>query len=269
MTAAPLRRWDIVSSVLVPSGPRSLLALIAGAVILALGILVVPTLAWRRPALEAAVITLVGGFATGLASGVVYAWVRIAATARAFEAWVWQAEWELDRFSAIAGRRIGASPPAFRRYVGSTPERAEDRWIRVDILIAAGELAAAREMAERMPEETPYERVERAAALASLDWLAGGSGDATDLRRAVAEVRPADGLERRHAEVILAAHEVRLRAGAGMADPVAPLREARQRLGHLADRILLRWLARLLPGWILATVGIMAALVLWGRLGTS
>jgi hypothetical protein len=86
-----------------------------------------------------------------------------------------------------------------------------------------------------MPQDGAYERVERAAGLAYVDWLSGGPGDDGSLRAAVEAIRPLDADERLRAEVVAAIQEVRLRADRCEPDPALPLRAARERLGSRAD----------------------------------
>ena len=126
-----------------------------------------------------------------------------------------------------------------KRYVRNTAERADDRWIRTDILAAIGDLAAAREMAARIPDDTPYGRVERVAGESYVDWLSGGPGNTAGVREAAFAVQPVDGDDWLRAEVILAAGLVRDGLTAGEVDPTAPLRAVRDRLGRRADRVLL------------------------------
>jgi hypothetical protein len=126
-----------------------------------------------------------------------------------------------------------------KRYLRNTAERADDRWIRTEILAAIGDLAAARDMAARIPDDTPYGRVERAANESYIDWLSGGPGDTERIREATLAIQPLDGDDRLRAEVTLAAGQVRDRITAGDSDPTAPLRAVRDRLGPRADRVLL------------------------------
>jgi hypothetical protein len=161
------------------------------------------------------------------------------------------------------GGRVMTTRPAFRRYVRMVPERPDDRWFRAEVLAVTGKLDEAREMAQRMPQDSPYERVERAACLAYIDWLAGGSGDPTALQAAVDALLPADVDERLRAEVVVAIHEVRVRAGAAEPDPAAPLRAVRGRLGSRADGVMLVYARRVMRSFTpLATLLVGGAVAL-------
>ena len=188
---------------------------------------------------------------------------------RAFEAFVYLGEWELDRVAALAGRRISPTPDAMRELLASVEERPEDRWLRVELLIAGRDLHEARAVAARMPDDTPYARVERAAAHTLIDWLSGGRGDPAPLREAVAEVLPADGDERRRAEIILALTEVRQRVGIGPAagDPLEPLERARDRLGSAGNDALLRMTRRAAPSTIQTAAAFIALFVVLDWVG--
>lgn len=155
-------------------------------------------------------------------------------------------EWELARIATMNGGREMTTRAAFRRYLRMVPEQPGDRWFRVDVLAVDGRLDEAREIALRMPEDGAYERFERAAGLAYVNWLAGGSGDPETLQAAVEAIRPLDSVERLRAEVVAAVQEVRLRAGRSEADPGLPLRAARDRLGPRADGVPLLFARRAL-----------------------
>ena len=114
--------------------------------------------------------------------------------------------------------------------------------LRVELNLMAGRTAEAHALAERLPDATPLERFHRAA---SVDVVAGwtGGGDATDARAtALAEIVPSQGDDRLRAEVALAIARVRHLAVVRppVADPLAPLLQARERLGARADGMVRR-----------------------------
>jgi hypothetical protein len=204
-------------------------------------------------------IGVIGVVGAAGAAALAMAYVRTHRSRRAFEAFAWMGEWELARIATMNGGREMTTRAAFRRYLRMVPERPDDRWFRVDVLAVEGRLDEAREIALRMPEDGAYERVERAAGLAYVDWLSGGPGDQDSLRAAVGAIRPLDGDERLRAEVVAAIQEVRLRAGRSEADPALPLRTARDRLGPRADGIPIVFARR-----VLRTFTPLAALLVGG-----
>jgi hypothetical protein len=234
------RRWGAVARAV--SGPEVLgiSTPIGGAVVaLFAGSLISVTAAHGRPILETGAIVIGGTIITGLATTLGWAFGRTPRSRRAFVAFAWLGEWELRRFSDLIGGAAPVTMTGMKRYLRNTAERADDRWIRTEILAAIGDLAAARDMAARIPDDTPYGRVERAANESYVDWLSGGAGDTERVREATLAIQPLDSDDRLRAEVTLAAGEVRDRLTAGDPDPTAPLRAVRDRLGRRADGVLL------------------------------
>jgi hypothetical protein len=269
---AGTRRWDAASrAALGPTIGGLNLAAIASLLALIAGTQVTVVLAHDRPILEVLALIAVGSIGTGLAAALVWALVWPPGTRRAFEAFAWLGEAEFGRFAALTDARMVPTLANMKRYVRNTPERAEDRWIRVEVHVASGRLDQAREIALRLPVDTPVERSQRADYLEYLDWLEGtpdDAGDAHGLRTAVAEIEPADGKERLRAEVTLAIAAVRRRIGAGAADPTAPLRDVRARLGRRAAGVLFVAARRQLGGFIrIAAVFITVVTVLDRALG--
>jgi hypothetical protein len=247
------RRWDTVARAI--TGPE-LLGLTpptgSATVVLIVGTLISVTVAHGRPILPTIAIVIVGAIATGLAATLAWAVVRSPRSRRAFEAFVWLGEWELARFGELIGGPAPITITGMKRYVRNNPERAEDRWIRADILSATGDLAGARVMAAGIPDDTPYGRVERIAAMSYVDWLSGGPGSTAGLREATEAIQPVDSDERLRAEVAVAVAEVRIRVAAEDEDPAAPLRAVRDRLGTRADGVLLQAARRVARGYLLA-----------------
>jgi hypothetical protein len=226
------RRWDVVSQL--TFGTHRLLTppVVGSVAAVLLGAQVTATVAHGRPPLEVVVLGTVGTILSAAGYALGFALVRTPRSRRALEPFIWLAEQEFGRLRRLADGPVDFSPRAIRRYVRNTPERPEDRWIRVDALVSTGDLAAARSVADRMPERTSFERFERAGAGALLDWLGGGTVDLDGLSARVASVEPAGSDERLEAEIMLATHHVRVRAGDGAADPTEPLRAVGSRLGH-------------------------------------
>ena len=215
-----------------------------------------------RTFVEGASITVAGVLVAWAACCLAFVFVRRPQDRRAWEAYTWLGEWELDRYVAIAGGPALPSRDDFRKWLKASPDVPELGWIRTELFVMEREFDKARAAAEAMPVDTEYERLEREAAFASIDWYGGGPGDTEGLRSAVAEIRPADGEERLRAEVTLAAAEVRRRLAIGDADPARPMREVRDRLGARANGILWSVLRKRLWSKYLTTATTIVLVVL-------
>jgi hypothetical protein len=257
------RRWDAVARAIQGADLFGLTPPTGSAiVVLIVGTMISVTIAHGRPILETIVIVIVAAVATGLAATLAWTVVRSRRSRRAFEAFVWLAEWELARFGELIGGPAPITIAGMKRYVRNYTERAEDRWIRADILAATGDLAGARVMAARIPDDTPYGRVERIAAMSYVDWLSGGPSNTARVREAAEAIQPADSDERFRAEVAVAAAEVRDRIAAEDEDPAAPLRAVRDRLGRRADRVLLQAARRVARSYLLTAGAFVTIFIL-------
>jgi hypothetical protein len=220
----------------------------------------------RRDPVTSILVAGAGAVATGLLAAVTNAYARPPAFRRAFEAFVFLGEFELDRVARLGDGRLSPTIRTMERYLATAPERAEDRWLRVEFLGKAGNVEAARAMVERMPDSTAWERMERAASLTWIEWLAGGPGDTSEIRKRVAQIVPRDSDERLRAEVVLACAELRERLARGDADPAAPLDTVRDRLGTHADGVLRKMARRAAPAFVRVAVAIVAILLVLDRL---
>jgi hypothetical protein len=183
---------------------------------------------------------------------------------RAFEAFSWLGEWELGQVRRATGGGVPKTGWAARRWLRSHPERPEDGWFRVEVLLLADDLEGAHELADGLPDGTPEERFERASAQKLVDWRSGGSGTLDAVEAAAAALESPDGDAHLRAEVSIAAARVRrLWADPGTPPGAAlePLLEARQRLGLRADGQVGRALRRrILPVAIVGGLAIMVIL---------
>jgi len=242
--AAP-RRWDELSRRLFGAGglgPPAILGALAAGVAAAL----TGVLAHDRPIAVVVAIAVIGTVVGAGAFGIVFAFGRSGESRRALEAFIWSAELEYARLSELSGTTVSPDPRSLRRFARNVPERPDNRWIRVEILVADGQLDEARSMADRMPTDTPLERFEQAADLAWLDWVEGRDEDDSAVRATAAEVAiAADETTRSRVDVGLAVHDARRLIAAGSDDPGAPLRAARDRLGHRADGAILTFIRRI------------------------
>jgi hypothetical protein len=211
--------------------------LVSAVALLGVG-LATAALAHGRPFLEAAIV-VVGGVLVAWALCCT-AWVvaRRAGDRRAWEAYTWLGEWELDRYRAIVGGPALPTATDFRKWLKASPDRPDLAWIRSELFVMERQFDEARAAAETIPDDTPYGRVERESARASVDWYAGGPGDPMALRTAVDAMPAGSDDVRLRAEVMLAASEVRVRLAGHDPDPTHPMRLVRDRLGSRADGIL-------------------------------
>jgi xanthosine utilization system XapX-like protein len=237
----------------------------ASTVALFIGTLVTASAGHGQPILPALAAIAIGSIATGLAAAVAWAVVWPPRSRRAFEAFAWLGEWGLERFRELTSGRVAPTVGNMKRYVRNNAERPEDRWIRVEVLAATGKIDAAREMAARIPDDTPIGRVERLDYVTYIDWLGGGEGDPADLRAAVDAIEPVDGDDHLRADVALALSQVRRLIAAGDADPAAPLRDVRDRLGARADRVMVAAARRLTPGFLKLSTSFVVAITLLDR----
>ena len=196
------------------------------------------TLIHGRPFVEGALIGIVGVLVAWAVGCLAFVVARRPADRRAWEAYSWLGEYELDRYRAAAGGPALPTKGDFQKWLKASPDDPQLGWIRSELFLMERRFDEARAAAEAMPVDTPYDVVERESALTAVDWYTGGAGDTAGLRAATDAVVPADGEERLRAEVTVAAAEVRRLISAGDPDPARPMREARDRLGARADGLL-------------------------------
>ena len=260
------RRWDALARAVFRTGDWATPPVIAGALAL-IGTAWLVALVTHGGSIWVAWLGFVVGSVVGaVLSGLGTVFARSGNSRRALEAFAWLAEGDYVRLSALAGRTVTPTMGSVRRFVREIPEQPDNRWIRVEALVADGERVKARELAERMPETTAFERLEREADLAWLDWIDGRDDD-TRLRAAAASVDPADAVLRARAAVVLACHAARVRLATGSRDPLEPLRDARTVLGARADRAILRVSARLARGILPVSALLEGVVLLLDRVG--
>jgi hypothetical protein len=183
---------------------------------------------------------------------------------RAFEAFSWLGDWEMARVRLLTGGGVPTTARGAREWLLAHPERAEERWIRVEILLLARRLDEALAVAERMGSSSPQERLERTVALDLAEWFAGRDGDLAAIEAATRALDPGDPDARLRAEVAIAVAKVRRRLAEGvdLVEVGAPLREVRQRLGSRADGQLGRAMRPRLRRAMLVVGAAFAAIVL-------
>lgn len=145
----------------------------------------------------------------------------------------WLNGWETDRWSREIGRRLGWLPRARPEILDRLPDTLGLRPLRVELLAARGELAEARQRAEQLPTDTPWQRFERAALE---EWVAWWSDRPALIERMRAAARELDGEDRALvARVMVAAAEARRASTAG-GDAATPLAALRPELGNRLGR---------------------------------
>ena len=263
----PRRRvWNAASQAIL--GPSILglnLAALASVAFMIMGARLTASVGHGLDILGAIAVVALGSIATGFVATVAWFAAWPTRSRPAFEAFAWLGEWEIERFRALAGRSVPVTLAEMHRYVRNVHERPEDRALRTEILVVGGKLAEARAMAERIPDDTPFGRAERAGELDFIDWLEGGAGDGAELRAAVASIEPSDGPDRLRAEVALAMADVRRLVASRDDDPTAPLRAVRARIGPRADRIWFAAARRLLPGYLRMSTAFVVIVTLIDR----
>jgi hypothetical protein len=243
-----------------PFGTSELAALVA--FVLAWTVLPIAFALAGLPPVVTTVVSVIAGAALGTEA---YIRAMPSRSRRAFEAFSWLGEWELQQAGASLVNRIPTSPREAAEWLARHPETPDNRWIRVEVLTLAGRFDEARAVAERLPDATPLERWARAEAIESVDWHAGGEGDVASLEAAAADILPADGDDRLRAEVSIASAKVRRLMADGRSTPgdaLQPLLAVRPRLGKRADGQVGRALRRRLFTAI-TVVGLVLSAILW------
>ena len=185
---------------------------------------------------------------------------------RAFEAFSWLGEWELARAKAAVGS-LPLSREAAVAWLAAHPMgpilRPNELPVRIEIELLAGRHDQARALLARLPNESPWERFERAALADFVDWRAGGPGDVASREAAARDLEPPDGDERLRAEVTIAVARVRRLMADGRAeagDAAAPLVEVRDLLGSRADGQVGRALRRRLIPVVFVALAVLATI---------
>jgi len=148
----------------------------------------------------------------------------------AWEGFTLVANPETKRWIETTRAPIPRTRTAMQRWLQSTPDRPETRWVRAQLLVAVGDLAEARAVALAMPVSSDWDRFEQRSLLEYVEWVEGGEADLDGLRELAETVGEPGSMERLRArgEVALAvARELAISGG----DWMAPLRAVRDEAG--------------------------------------
>jgi hypothetical protein len=155
----------------------------------------------------------------------------------AWEGFTLVANPETKRWQETTRTPIPRTRHALRRWLQRNPDRPETRWARSEVLVTVGELAEARDVAERMPIETDRDRFEQLTLFEYIEWVGGGEADLDALRRQAETVGEPGSMERlwaRGAVAVAIARDLAVSGG----DWMAPLKALRDEAGPaLAGRL--------------------------------
>jgi hypothetical protein len=170
---------------------------------------------------------------------------RPARARRAYEAFSWLAEWEVQRARELTGLGPPMTKGGVASWLQQIPATPDTAWLRVEGLAWLEHFEEAREVIATMPVATSYERFEQRYAMDYIDWMSGGAGDPDGLRAAAEQIDPVDEDSRLRAMVAIALREsARIAADRGPEEALEPLLLARDQLGARADGQLVRALWR-------------------------
>src|SRR4051812_5949672 len=257
--------------------PRSVLSAIAGVGVVAFAALVVDRTRPPASLVAAAFVASVIGFVAvtyGLATV-----LRPRPVARAFEVYRWVGRQDWLDWQRRAGGRVPQSRSAPRSWLEMELRRPDsairDPLPRIEIYVWLGQLHDAMRAARSLPTDRPWDHFERDLMCSFVAWVAGedplGAASLADARLSAEQL---SGPERRLATAKLAVEEARrlaVEAGVGNrrrrseyarldADWLAPLIDARERVGSSLDGFLVRDLGRwVLP--LLVLMGVLSSLV--------
>ena len=223
--------FGAVVGVLVGGIPTAVATTILARVLEGAGVTIDPGLRWAE-------LIWSGVFVLAFAASGAWALARwLPGTFRAAtETYLWLATRAESHWHALFGDLpVPRTPRAMRSFVDGTPETPQTAGERFGILMALGELDAARRVIGQMPESSPRERHMRSTARWLVDFIDERDGPLEPLRMSAETID--DPAERLEAEVELAVSEARI-ALAADGDWMAPLAAIRERLGPEPSRIL-------------------------------
>lgn len=146
---------------------------------------------------------------------------------RAWEGYALVSNPETKRWTETTKAPIPRSLAAMRRWLTRTPDRPETRWVRSQLLVAVGDLAQARAVAQAMPINSDRDRFEQRTLLEHIAWVEGGETDLEGLRQQAETVGEPGSIERLTArgEVALAVARDLAVSGGDWKAPLVALRD--------------------------------------------
>ena len=157
----------------------------------------------------------------------------------ALETFAWIGRWDALRWRDATGVKPAASPEQARDWLEANPIRGDapplQRLARIEPLLMVGDVDGARKIAAGLPTSNPWDRFETLYQRAFVDFTAGVRIDPRPIAAAAAALT--DEEERLRADALIAVGRARIDLAAGR-DWVAPLEEARGRIGQYADGVL-------------------------------
>jgi hypothetical protein len=175
----------------------------------------------------------------------------------ATESYVWLAMLAEARWRDQLGATVPRTAPAQRSFLDATPVTPATAGELGSIWLALGDLDTAREVMAQMPESTPFERHDKAAARWLVDFVGGDDGDLPSLEAALGQAGEDEGWLERHVELAVDASRVAL---AHRGDWVAPMAAVRHALGDEPSELMWRFAAE--PAFrtmlALGTIGVIA-----------
>jgi hypothetical protein len=182
---------------------------------------------------------------------------------RAYEAYSWQGNAEVERFRERTGSPVPTKTEAMEQWLAANPATPTMRLPRIEILAFLGRFSEAKDELDVAIAATPEAGPETAFEIESLrqyiDWLELGSTDLSALRAAAAAL-PSGSEMRLSGDVTLAIGEARIRLVDRDPNWMAPLEVVRPRLGSTPWRVTIADTWR--PIFVLfGIVGLITALV--------
>lgn len=188
---------------------------------------------------------------------------------RAWEGFTLVSNPETKRWMETTGSQIPRTLAAMRRWLEHNPDRPETRWARSQLLVAVGDLAEARAVAEAMPLNSDWDRFEQRSLLEHIDWVEGGEVDLDGLRQQAETVGEPGSIERLTAQGEVALAVARHLAISG-GDWKAPLVAVRDEAGaELAGRLFRQESRRHLYPQLLVIGAVFAGFVVLASLLTA
>jgi hypothetical protein len=167
-----------------------------------------------------------------LVAAPVWLTVQRRAVREAIDVMTWLNGWETERWQAEVGRRLPALPRSAPQVLDVLPDTMGLRPLRVELLAVRGELDEAHDRLELLPQDTPWQRFERAALAEWISFVSNGPVLVDGMEAAGPEV---DGERSLVARAMIAAAKAR-RAAVGGGDVVGPLAAIRPDLGDRPSR---------------------------------